>query len=241
MRVFKLHLPLLLVALALTACAKWPEGPNANGWRLLPGRVEGLSYAPFRSGRQCWVYLPPGYATSARRYPVLYVNDGEYAFDRLYGGMRINRICEDLIRRVEIEPIIVVAIETAGRRYLEYVPAEEGDLYLRTIRDTLKPEIDRRYRTLTDSRNTAMTGGSLGGLISVYAGFAYDSTFGKVAGFSPSYGWWPGYEGFVRARGRPRFLVRFYQDTGYPRDNSIRDMEALPWNKASFSVWTSCP
>ena len=127
----------------------------------------------------------------------------------------------------------MVAIETGGRRRTDYLPGSldprgGGDLYLRAIRDTLKPEIDRRYRTLRDSRNTAVTGMSLGGLISAYAGYAYDSTFGKFGAFSPSYGLTvPGFESYAAARGRPRFLFRFYQDTGYPYDNWIGDMEEV--------------
>lgn len=224
----RLGTPLIAVVFAVLAasCAEAPTGPNDNGWRLLPGKVEPLSFAGFRGGRQCWVYLPPGYGTSERRYPVLYLNDGELAFQR---GMQVNRICESLIRRGEIEPLIVVAIETGGKRFEEYVPLEarSGESYVAAVADTLKPEIDRRYRTLTGPENTAISGFSLGGLISAYAGYA-DSTFGKVGAFSPSYGWTlPSFMYWAEARGRPRHLVRYYQDTGYPRDNGIRGMESV--------------
>jgi predicted alpha/beta superfamily hydrolase len=216
---------LSLVAIATISCARAPTEPNDNIWRSLPGRVEPLSFPEFRESRPCWVYLPPGYETSGRRYPVLYVNDGELAFN---AGVHANRIAESLIRRGEIEPVIMVAIETGGQRFFEYVPHPSygGDAYLKAVRDTLKPEIDRRYRTLTDGINTGMTGFSLGGLISVHAGYAYDSTFGKVAGFSPSYGW-VHYEYSAQARGRPPGLRRFYQDTGYPDDNGIGLMEQI--------------
>lgn len=212
-------------AMAAMSCARTPTGPNDNIWHSVPGRIESLSFAPFRGSRPCWVYLPPGYENTDRRYPVLYVNDGELAF---HTGVHADRIAESLIRRGEIEPIIMVAIDTGGRRLFEYVPhrAYGGDAYLAAIRDTLKPEIDRRYRTLVDGPNTAITGFSLGGLISVHAGYAYDSTFGKVAGFSPSYGW-VHYEYEARMRGRPPRLLRFYQDTGYPNDNGIGLMEEV--------------
>ena len=142
-----------------------------NIWRLLPGHVESLIIPAFRSGRQCWVYLPPGYETASRHYPVLYVNDGQWVFDE-QGGMHVNRICEDLIRRGEIEPIIVVAIDNAGQRTFDYTPWQDwdaptggGDAYVRAIRDTLKPAIDRRYRTLPGRDDTAIAGVTLGGFI----------------------------------------------------------------------------
>ncbi len=225
-------LPVLLAASAL-ACARGVTGPDGNTWRFLPGTVEPLSVVAFRDGRQCWVYLPPGYAPSGRRYPVLYLNDGEAAFDGS-DGLHLNRACEDLIGRGEIEPLIVVAIENGpgAQREIDYTPwptnffAQEGggDFYLLAIRDTLKPEIDRRYRTFTDPRNTAIAGWSLGGLISLYAGYTYAGTFGKVGAFSPSY-WWGWFHQYVDSLPRPRDLVRVYQDTGYPNDNWIEGIE----------------
>jgi predicted alpha/beta superfamily hydrolase len=224
------------VMLATLSCARSPTGPSDNTWRFLPGTVEGFSLQAFRDGRQCWIYLPPGYALGTQRYPVLYLNDGEMMFDER-DGMHVHRICEDLIRRGEIRPLIVVAITNGpgAQRWIDYspwpapyyTPNGGGDSYVRAIRDTLKPAIDRRYRTLADARHTAMGGVSLGGLISAYAGFAYDSTFGMFAAFSPSY-WWDAYAivDFARSRGRPRFLARFYQDTG-EIDNSIDDMTAV--------------
>src|SRR5262245_1887338 len=81
------HLRLLsaLLGVLALACARGVTGPDGNTWRLLPGTVERLSVPAFRAGRTCWVYLPPGYATSGKRYPVLYLNDGETAFDGSYG------------------------------------------------------------------------------------------------------------------------------------------------------------
>jgi enterochelin esterase-like enzyme len=223
--------------LALFACAKQPIAPIDNPWRLLPGRVEPFSTPAFREGRQCWVYLPPGYALSDRRYPVLYVNDGQWAFD-LPAGMHLNRMCENLIRSGEIEPLIIVAIDEGGRRGYEYTPWPPispgryggGDLYVRALRDSLKPEIDRRFRTRSDPANTVIAGESLGGLISTYAAFAYDSTFGKAGALSASSGG-PGgsfaMAQLVRDRRPPGTPRRYFQSTGYPDDNGIQGMVNL--------------
>lgn len=227
------RLAIAALLLSLVACTRLPTGPNDNTWRFLSGRIEQLSFAPFRGGRLCWIYLPPGYSVSEQRYPVLYLNDGGAAFP---GGMNLDRACEDLIHRGEIKPLIVVAVTVKqSERFFDYTPWPDpgfneggGDAYVRAIRDTLKPEIDRRYRTLTGPENTAMAGWSLGGLISAYAAFGYDSTFGMVGPSSPSYGWTLGeiYR-FAESRGRRPLLSRWYQDTGYPNDNYIGRMEAL--------------
>lgn len=227
-------LPCALLLTSL-ACVKLPTGPKGDPWRFLPGTVESFSFALFRDGRQCWVYLPPGYALTDRRYPVLYLNDGELAFDSGF-GMHVNRICEDLIRRREMEPLIVVAIESAGQRTFDYTPwawsywtPNGGGLpYLQSIRDTLKPEIDRRFRTLRNPANTAIAGTSLGGLIAAYGAYALGETFGKAAAFSPPYYYAASRMlDFADTNGRPSHLIRYYQDTGYPNDNTITEMEAI--------------
>src|SRR5204863_342751 len=64
-----------------------------------------------------------------------------------------------------------------------------GAAHAASVRDSLRPEIDRRYRTLPDPEHTWMAGSSLGGLISAYAGYHEAATFGRVACVSPSL-WW---------------------------------------------------
>ena len=232
---------LIVAGLFAWACSKTPVDPNVASWRVLPGHVESFRHAGFRAGRQCWVYLPPSYQLSSDRYPVLYVTDGEDVFDG-GGQMHVNRICEDLIRKGEIRPIIVVAIENASRdlRFWELTPWTDDDFYdgeggggaqfVEGIRDTLKPAIDRRYRTLRDAASTAIAGVSLGGVLAAYAGIAHSETFGNVAAFSPSYWLRSGYiapfaDSVSHVRYLPGAIRRFYQDTGTSGDNYIAFME----------------
>ena len=51
---------------------------------------------------------------------------------------------------------------------------------------TLKPQIDREYRTMPDREHTAIAGSSMGGLMSLYAVLAYNSVFSRAAALSPS-------------------------------------------------------
>ena len=219
--------------------------PEWNAWTesFLPGHVEELNVPEFRGGRPCRIYLPPGYATSNLRYPVLYLNDGQQVFDP-GGAVQANRICEDLIRGGEIVPIIMVAISIPPQpdtvRFWDYAPWQDfyhgrflgggGDTYVRAVRDTLKPEIDRRFRTLSDAAHTGIAGYSLGGLISAYAGLAYPGTFGLVGACSPTYGWSLSADDIYTTAnigGYPQLLTRYYQDTGYPDDNDIGRMEQV--------------
>ena len=231
------HVIVLIVAgLIAGSCSKTPVDPNVAAWRVLPGQVVSFRDPGFRAGRQCWAYLPPSYQLSSDRYPVLYVTDGEDVFDK-GGQMHVNRICEELIRKGELRPIIVVAIENATRdqRFWELVPV--GDFYggpqgggvqfLSGIRDTLKPAIDRHFRTLPDPANTAIAGVSLGGLLAGYAGMFYSGTFANVGAFSPSY-WVDNNRLLFMADSignyRSYGIRRYYQDTGTGYDNYIDSM-----------------
>jgi predicted alpha/beta superfamily hydrolase len=148
------------------------------------------------------VYLPPGYhGEPARRYPVLYLQDGQNLFDEAtaFGEeWRVDETAEALIRAGQIEPLIIVGIYNTGEhRIEEYTPTRDrvrdaggkANLYGRMLVEELKPFIDREYRTLADPANTAIGGSSLGGLVSLFLALQYSGKFWKLAILSPSV-WW---------------------------------------------------
>jgi predicted alpha/beta superfamily hydrolase len=153
--------------------------------------------------RNVIVYLPPGYNDAdARRYPVLYLHDGQNVFDRATAFLgqewEADETAEALIRTGEIEPLIMVGIYNTGlNRIDEYTPTQDGRRhsggkarqYAAMIIDELKPFIDDNYRTLDGPENTGMAGSSLGGLVTLYIGLRHPEIFGKLAALSPSV-WW---------------------------------------------------
>lgn len=144
--------------------------------------------------RRVWIYLPKGYAKNARtRYPVLYMQDGQNLFDEAtaYSGeWGVDEFLDSAKR-----PCIVVAVDHGGAKRLnEYNPYDndrfgtgEGDLYVDFLVKTLKPYIDKKYRTLKDKKNTVIAGSSMGGLISLYAVLKYPGIFGGTGVFSPAF------------------------------------------------------
>lgn len=148
--------------------------------------------------RRICIYLPADYNNSNRRYPVLYMHDGQNLFDNrtsFMGEWGVDEMLDE--QRV---PYIVVAVDNGGdRRMNEYNPFDnerfgkgEGAAYLEFLVKELKPYVDRHYRTLKKARYTAIAGSSMGGLISFYAGVWYPSTFGQIGVFSPSFWIQPG-------------------------------------------------
>jgi predicted alpha/beta superfamily hydrolase len=154
------------------------------------------------SDRDITVYVPPGYEATDRRYPVLYMHDGQNLFNPAtsYVPGRIWNVqgtADRLIEAGEIEPLIVVGIANTGKQRLgEYTPTENyklgggnADLYGRLIIEELKPMIDAGFRTLPDAENTGMAGSSLGGLVTLYLGLSRPDVFRRLAVLSPSI-WW---------------------------------------------------
>ncbi|MGH9222029.1 MAG: alpha/beta hydrolase [Vicinamibacterales bacterium] len=137
-----------------------------------------------------------------RRYPVLYMHDGQNLFEadtafQKGEHWRLGETAAELIDSGAIEPLIVVGIcNTGDHRKEEYTPTRDTKLgggganeYGRMIVEELKPLIDRTYRTWPDPDSTGIGGSSLGGLVSLYLAFAHPQVFHRVAALSPSV-WW---------------------------------------------------
>jgi predicted alpha/beta superfamily hydrolase len=164
---------------------------------------EGFRSKFLSKDRDIIVYLPPGYETSLRRYPVLYLQDGQNLFDgatSFIPGMewRVDETAQALIDRGEIEPLIIVGIYNTGeQRVFEYTQTRDvrhkvggkARRYGRMLVEELKPFIDSEYRTLGGPADTGLGGSSLGGLVTLFLGLRYPKVFGKLAVISPSV-WW---------------------------------------------------
>ncbi len=133
------------------------------------------------------VYLPPMYeADGDRRFPSLYMQDGQNLFDPetsfIKGNYwRLGETADALIKDGAIEPLIIVGIYNSGvKRIDEYTPVEDkrlgggqADAYGRMLVEELKPFIEGQYRTLPGAENCGMGGSSLGGLVTLYLGLQY--------------------------------------------------------------------
>jgi predicted alpha/beta superfamily hydrolase len=174
---------------------------NIQKHRAFPSRI-------LKNRRDVLVYLPPGYRRfSARRYPVLYLQDGQNVFDAAtsFAGVEwgVDETAQRLIRRKLIEPMIIVAIANVGEdRIHEYAPTparidppkrkrSKGLLrsYGRFLIEELKPFIDRKYRTHREAEFTGLGGSSLGGLATLALGLWFPNYFTRLAVLSPSI-WW---------------------------------------------------
>ena len=145
------------------------------------------------SARKIWLYLPENYNATKKKFPVMYMHDAQNLFDKttaFSGEWQVDETLDSLKAQV-----IVVGIAHGNEKRIEELTpypnpkygGGKADHYLDFIVTTLKPYIDKNYRTKPDVKNTAIFGSSLGGLVSFYAVLKYPKIFGKAGVFSPSF------------------------------------------------------
>jgi predicted alpha/beta superfamily hydrolase len=145
--------------------------------------------------RRISALLPHDYYKTDKKYPVLYLQDGQNLFNPLaeYGDWAIDKSMRKLAEEGSSDLIIIAIDHGEKERIIEYLPyyhprfgKGKGNFYIRFMIEKLIPYINNRYRTLTDFDNTGIGGSSMGGLISLHAGLTNPGVFGKMMIFSPS-------------------------------------------------------
>ncbi|MDT7833192.1 alpha/beta hydrolase-fold protein [Flavobacteriaceae bacterium S356] len=146
------------------------------------------------SGHQLSIYIPHEYS-SAKKYKVIYINDGQWLFKRSE-SLQLDKKLDSLIAMNAIEPIIIVGIHSDRSRTENYVPYKiEGNPYFvskaasyaNTLTKEIIPFIDTRYSTIKKREGRAVFGFSFGGLNATWLAIHYPNSFSFSAGFSPSF------------------------------------------------------
>lgn len=206
---------------------EWKEYPAAAD-PARPGVVgrimqrEQVHSPQLDNARDLLVYLPPSYDDGERRYPVIYMHDGQNLFDpatSFAGEWRVDQTLEAASR--DGLEVIVVAIPNIGaERSHEYSPfldpqngGGRGERYLRFIVETVKRIVDADFRTLADREHTGIAGSSMGGLISLYGFFRFRHVFGFAGVMSPSL-WFANHAVLDWVEGQPFAAGRIYIDVG---------------------------
>ncbi|HXB75018.1 MAG TPA: alpha/beta hydrolase-fold protein [Candidatus Acidoferrales bacterium] len=215
------------------------------------GDLEIVTFASkvFPAPRSLRVLLPAGYrlpGSHDRRYPVLYMNDGQNLFDvctTMYGGeeWRLDETVEELTAQGKIKPMIVVGIDNGGRRlrpkeYLPYVddtltprePNPEGRLYPGFLLDEVVPFVERHYRVVPGARHRVLGGSSYGAGIALYAAIKRPRAFEGLLLESPSI-YAEDYRLLKEAADTRTWPRRIYIGTGTVQEPvaDVRKLEAL--------------
>jgi predicted alpha/beta superfamily hydrolase len=212
-----------------THATHWHDYPAAQGreeHHTVVGTVKVLHdfHSPqLDNRRDILVYLPPSYRTSERRYPVVYMHDGQNLFDEATSFGAEWGVDQTLEAGAEqgLEAIVVGIPNMGEARLDEYSPWRDdkygaggsGDLYLDFLVHTLKPVVDADFRTLPGREHTGIAGSSMGGLISLYAFFRHPETFGFAGVMSPAL-WFAGRRVYDHVEQAPFVPGKLYLDVG---------------------------
>jgi predicted alpha/beta superfamily hydrolase len=176
------------------------------------------------------VWLPPAYdnlENADRRYPVLYLNDGQNLFESLssFNGVewQVDETADRLIREGTVAPLIIVGIDNASKdRIREYMPHRsmqpmiirpQGILYPKFLIKEVMPFVARNYRLAAGPENTGLGGSSLGALISLYTAAVRPGVIGRLLLESPSL--WASNRQMIRqSRAIKRWPERIFLGTG---------------------------
>lgn len=204
------------------------SGPPAPRAHTITGEVRRHDAVPSRfvKARDVIVWLPPGYdAQEERRYPVVYLHDGQNVFDGATSFIpgrewRADEAADRLIRSGRLPPFLMVAIANTPDRMAEYTSEPDSGHgggrsaeYFRFLLEELQPFVDANYRTLAGPGNTAVIGSSLGGLAALDLGLAHPERFGLVGCVSPAV-WWADTAIVRRVRAGAKAPLRVWLDVG---------------------------
>jgi len=185
------------------------------------------------NARDILVYLPPSHEGEDRRYPVIYMHDAQNLFDRATSFAGEEWEVDETMQALSgegLEAIVVGLPHGGANRLQEYNPFPyfrdgRGEAYLDFITDTLKPIIDRDFRTLPERAHTGLIGSSMGGLISLYGFFYRPDAFGFAGVMSPAL-WIAGGAIYGYVKDHAYVPGKLYLDNG-TRESSARKMNAL--------------
>lgn len=177
---------------------RWKTSERQYQAKFLP-RIQVISEAfeipQLIKTRRIAALLPHDYDQTDKRYPVLYLQDGQNLFDDYapYGSWGVDKKLAAMAERGTHEVIIIAIDHAEEERIEEFTPSYrtrlgvgQGKKYVSFLADTLKPYIDQHFRTLPGREHTGIGGSSMGGLISIYAGLMYPNVYSKLMIFSPS-------------------------------------------------------
>lgn len=181
------------VKLRARTSASLVEVPGQEPWHQADvphGKVEMLTHRSQLLGgvpRQVFVYTPPGYSKSNRRFPLLFLHHGsnDVAAGWTWTG-HAHLILDNLIAAGKAKPMIIVmpfghAVPFGSPRQVQATNADRFEAYL--LKEVL-PLVEAEYRLLPGAANRAIVGLSMGGGQALQIGLAHLDQFSHIGAFS---------------------------------------------------------
>ena len=184
-------------------------------WDLTPGHfypgVNAADYKPQyerksfdyeKRTKDVLIWTPEDYdASSAEKYSVIYMTDGQNLFDRSATSTGSWGVAESALMMASNggEKCIIVGIENAdswrdseltpdlGEVLSEDYKDGHGAYFCEFVVETVMPYINENYNVYTDREHTHVCGSSSGGIESFYIAMEHPDKFASVGALSPAF------------------------------------------------------
>jgi len=129
------------------------------------------------------IFLPPGYAETTRRYPVVYMLHGVAGDSTEWQSIGLLEAADRLIQDGKVEPMLIVLPNGGANYWVNHASGARWGDYL--VSDVVA-SVDREYRSIPDRTDRAVGGLSMGGEGALRMAMLNPDVFGIPAAHSPS-------------------------------------------------------
>ncbi len=207
--------------------------------------------------REYWVYLPEGY-TNDKKYPVVYILDGNYHFHTASGvfkhmsesGLLPEMILVAILNTDRTRDLTPTFSQLTSKGTIEdFYPTSGGSKhFLAFLKNELIPTIASQYST---QKHNMLIGHSFGALFSLYALIEEPGLFQSIISIDPSLWWdhdWLTKELVKKIANKPTPYTSLYiaaannpDRVGFPKRGMIGPQEAFfkeisQWNSSNFDA-----
>ncbi len=161
--------------------------------------------------RKVWVYTPAGYETSPSPYPLLILQDGQWAI----GPLQVPAVADALIKHGRMQPTLIAMVQSGAQdeRMREYTASER---YTSFLLAELLPFLQTNYAV--DAANVGIGGVDLGAVAAAHAALRSPAVFSRLIMISPPLGRGAGQDALrelvSRLEGSPDLPGRVFQAVG---------------------------
>jgi enterochelin esterase-like enzyme len=140
------------------------------------GKVDELTFDSEQlgfKGRNLWVYTPPGYEGSGLAYPLLILQDGQWA----NGPLQVPAIADALIKHKRLMPLVIAMVQSGNQneRIFEYT---SNDQHYNSLLLEVLPMVQSHYRI--DSANMGVGGVGNGAVAAAHAVLKNPAVFSSL-------------------------------------------------------------
>lgn len=180
----------MAVCAALLAMMAVPAATAAPG-RVVDAEIESRALAGNLVGldpkRRIKLYLPGGYDSGAKRYPVVYfVHNMHGSPSRVFDESRLHEFVERAVERGQLGEVIIVAGDFSTPAGVNFFGNDRvAGRWIDHITDELIPFVDARYRTRATVASRAVTGDFFGAFAALKLGILHPDKFGVLYAMHP--------------------------------------------------------